>query len=74
MSLNDGMTTKQRQRAELERLCAEYDGPINRQRSQRVVLCCETCNARRSISLVSYTAIATRHCFRCGSDQMKVQW
>jgi hypothetical protein len=35
MSLNDGLTSKQRARAELEKLCAEYDGPIKRQSTYR---------------------------------------
>jgi hypothetical protein len=46
--INDGLTQKQRARAELEQLVADYrenDGMISRERGRRVMLSCETCRS-----------------------------
>lgn len=71
MSLNDGLTSKQRARVELEKLVANYNGPINRSRSQRVIVAC-VCGARRSVA--TENALKWKfHCLRCGAE-VKPRW
>jgi hypothetical protein len=65
MSLNGGTTNKQRQREELEKLVAEYDGPITRDRGSRVQVACSICSARRMVGVDQLQF--KLHCLRCGA-------
>lgn len=58
--------TKQKQRAELERLCAEYDGPISKGVGQRVVIACTACRHRRTVA-VAFALSFGRACNKCGA-------
>jgi hypothetical protein len=61
---------KEAQRAELERLTADYDGPVTRRkRDQRISMVCPACKARRMVSGLMFTIA----CRRCGSI-MKPWW
>ena len=52
-------------RAELERLVAQYEGPINR-KNDRVTVRCSVCPARRMVS-TQYLLRFGMTCLRCGS-------
>lgn len=72
MSLNSGAPGKQRLRAELKKLCAQYDGPIIRKRDDgRVVLVCCLCTHRRIVD-VGYALQFKPKC-KCGAE-MKAAW
>jgi hypothetical protein len=59
-------TNKSRARAELERLTANYDGPITRKGDPaRVTLACTGCGHRRRIA-VDFLGERPR-CLRCGA-------
>jgi hypothetical protein len=61
---------KEAQRAEAERLTADYDGPVTRRkRDQRISMVCPACRARRMVSGLMFTIA----CRRCGSI-MKPWW
>jgi hypothetical protein len=68
MSL-DGMTEKQRARAELERLVAEFHekgGAISRSPGISATLVCQGCNHRRHVSIRFVENFSTA-CNRCGA-------
>jgi hypothetical protein len=63
-------TTKEQQREELERLTADYDGPIIREaRDQRVQMVCSQCRARRMVSGLAFAVF----CRRC-NEPMRPWW
>jgi len=54
-------------RAELERLVAQYDGPITRERNAgRMTVICTVCPARRMVPM-QYLLRFGVTCLRCGS-------
>jgi hypothetical protein len=55
------MTTKEQQREELERLTADYDGPIIRDaRDQRIQMKCQACKATRMVSSLAFAVMCRR--------------
>jgi hypothetical protein len=65
-------TKKQRQRAELEALVAQYDGPITRKNERRVTVC-RICAARYFVP-VERALTLKLYCRRCGSEQVLIEW
>ena len=77
MSLNDGITQKQRGRAELEALVAAFQqsgGTVTRSREHRATAECRICGARHLVLGQRALSSSQLHYRRCGSDQIKIEW
>jgi hypothetical protein len=75
MSLNGDSPRREKIRAEIDELIAEFfrnGGVVQRDRGQRANLFCSVCHYR--LRVPARWALNGVHCRRCGSDAVRVTW